>query len=120
MQVLPESLALWKKNSYTKCMANKAFPDILAVDPPTCGCLECIVGEYVNERTWCESATPADVVAVLNGDVRNNTYGSLANLVLDNSFANDDTNDFIRKLREHALEIVATYGDLDALADEYS
>jgi hypothetical protein len=50
------------------------YPDILAVDPDGCGCTECIIGEYVPQNQWIQNANLLDVVRLLRGDVRNNTY----------------------------------------------
>ena len=40
----------------------------VAVDPHGCGCTECLIGQYVPE----ERATPAQLVAVLTGEIGNN------------------------------------------------
>lgn len=78
----------------------RAFPDILAVDPSTCGCTECIIGEYVNEDEWLEKANVYDVAAIVSGDVGNNTYNSTFDLVMGNYFSDYKIQDFIRKLKE--------------------
>jgi hypothetical protein len=44
-------------------------PGAVAVDPPGCGCTECLTGEYVP----LEQATDAQVAALLTGSVGNNT-----------------------------------------------
>jgi len=98
----------------------KAYPDILAVDPYNCGCTECIIGEYVNENVWVKNATAADVAAVLSGDVRNNTYSSLFDLVFTSSFSDSSATDFVRRLKvefENELEAVAKRWDLDEIVN---
>lgn len=42
---------------------------VRAIDPPDCGCTECIVGEYVPVR----SANAADVARMFTGDASNHT-----------------------------------------------
>lgn len=42
---------------------------LTAVDPPGCGCTECITGQYVP----LDHATPENITALLNGQLRNHT-----------------------------------------------
>lgn len=42
---------------------------VLAIDPVGCGCTECLTGEYVP----LESATKEQALAVLRGELANNT-----------------------------------------------
>ncbi|MFJ5951364.1 hypothetical protein [Streptomyces noursei] len=42
---------------------------LIAVDPPGCGCTECIIGQYVP----LDRATPEDIAAMLNGRLFNHT-----------------------------------------------
>ncbi|MYS33481.1 hypothetical protein K388_05811 [Streptomyces sp. KhCrAH-43] len=42
---------------------------LTAVDPPGCGCTECITGQYVP----LDHATPKNITALLNGQLSNHT-----------------------------------------------
>jgi hypothetical protein len=83
------------------------FPDILAVDPQNCACLECITGEYVNEDVWSATANAADLYRLLKGEVANNTYQPLYRFVIDSYFRDDSASDFVDRLKDeisYALE----------------
>jgi len=95
---------------------DRAFPDILAVDPVGCGCTECIIGEYVNEDIWTSRATAADLAAVLSGEVGNNTSSSLFRLVLTNYFSEKSANDFVELLQEE-LELELPRINTDNILD---
>lgn len=47
---------------------------LIAIDPPGCGCTECIVGEYKP----FDEASPEELEMMLRGRLRNNTYWSNA------------------------------------------
>ncbi|PCG81231.1 hypothetical protein CIB93_36455 [Streptomyces sp. WZ.A104] len=49
------------------------MPTLIAVDPPGCGCTECITGQYVP----LDRARPQDIAALLNGRLRNHTGAAL-------------------------------------------
>jgi hypothetical protein len=44
----------------------------IAIDPPGCGCTECIIGEYVP----LDEATPAQIADLLAGRIVDNTNSS--------------------------------------------
>jgi hypothetical protein len=44
------------------------WPRLIAVDPPECGCTECLIGEYVP----LDMATSAHIRALFRGDLKNN------------------------------------------------
>lgn len=44
-------------------------PRLIAIDPPGCGCTECIIGDYVP----LDLATDEQVLAMLQGYLYNNT-----------------------------------------------
>ena len=91
-------------------MSKTYFPDILAVDPSDCGCTECIVGEYVPETQWAENALPGDVIAVLNGTVKINSYPEDPyQFVTYAHFSNPETKEFVRKIDEHAQQVLTEY-----------
>lgn len=46
-------------------------PTLAAIDPKGCGCTECLTGEYKP----IDNATRDDILALLEGDLRNNTNG---------------------------------------------
>jgi len=102
----------------------RAFPNILAVDPMGCGCTECIIGEYVPQGQWGAKANAADLAAVLRGDVRNNTYDSLYELVIGNSYSTLSASEFqrvwLRELNENMLIISNTYIDTDSILEQVS
>lgn len=90
-------------------MIEKAFPDILAVDPTGCGCTECIIGEYVQYDIWEKKATAADVAAFLTGDVRNNTYDSTLEIILRSWFDEESANEFVRRFKEDLDRNLSSY-----------
>lgn len=102
-------------------MAERYFPNILAVDPPYCGCMECLTGEYAPKDQWEDSATIADVMAVVSGEVGNNTFDSLFDLTLGNwSFSSRGTKEFVRLVGEdlsNKIDMVADAIDVDAIAE---
>lgn len=52
----------------------------LCVDPPDCGCTECITGEYVNYS----SALPDYIKeGIIRGEVQNNTWMTLLEMAND-------------------------------------
>lgn len=83
---------------------DKAFPDILAVDPVNCGCTECIIGEYVPQRRWEAEATPADLAAFLSDEVRNNTYDTRMSILQYSSFGVYETREFVTRVMERLNE----------------
>ncbi|MGW0333540.1 hypothetical protein ACWD0J_16985 [Streptomyces sp. NPDC003011] len=50
---------------------------VIAVDPPGCGCTECMTGEYVP----LHRATPDQVASLLNGKLHNNLHSGTKLLV---------------------------------------
>lgn len=42
---------------------------LIAIDPPGCGCTECIIGQYVP----LNHATPENIAAMLSGQLSNHT-----------------------------------------------
>ncbi|MGW3308243.1 hypothetical protein ACWDG9_16840 [Streptomyces sp. NPDC001073] len=50
---------------------------LIAIDPPGCGCTECMTGEYVP----LNRATPDQVAALLNGTLRNHLHSGTKLLV---------------------------------------
>lgn len=52
---------------------NEAAPWPLAIDPPGCGCTECITGEYVP----FDQATDEQIAALLRGEIHDNVGDGL-------------------------------------------
>lgn len=46
------------------------MPKVIAIDPPGCGCTECIIGEYVP----LESANDQQVLGLLTGRIDSHLY----------------------------------------------
>lgn len=82
-----------------------AFPDIRAVDPHNCGCTECMTGEYVNENTYKDSATKGDLLRLLNGEVRLNTYNEdLGVFIFLSIFDTDSARKFVEELQDWTVK----------------
>jgi len=85
----------------------KAFPEILAVDPEGCGCTECLVGEYVNEKEYLARATAGDLISIANGEVQLNTYNeSTLDFFLNNSFNTLSAQNFVTRLKDKLEELL--------------
>lgn len=79
--------------------------ELIAIDPPGCGCTECITGEYVP----LNEATEEQITQMLVGKVRNNTAQQLRlNLV----YIVEDEQD-VSRARNVGFEVIAEHGSWD-------
>ena len=78
--------------------SQRAFPNILQVDPDGCGCNECSCGEYIPCDEWELLATAADLAAVLNGDVNNATGKRILDLIFTNYFPSRSATEYQTQL----------------------
>ena len=95
------------------------LPNILAVDPRNCGCNECSFNEYIPEQEWFKQAGVEDVVALLNGEIGNNTYSEDSySLVVESIGYYDDyeVKDFIQRIRDQIIKDFALL-DFEGLAN---
>lgn len=65
-EVIPSPLADNENSGIHRLRSAK----LLAIDPPTCGCTECLVGEYMPEA----QASREEILEMLHGRLGNHTY----------------------------------------------
>jgi len=90
---------------YHESMSERNLPKVEAVDPTGCGCTECLIGEYLQEEFWYHRANRADVIALLRGEVRNNTYYPLARLLDPYYYTDEDVKEMLIQVREELYSV---------------
>lgn len=98
--------------------SKRAFPNAVAIDPNDCGCIECLIGFYVNETNWCNRATAHDLLAFYKNKVRNHTGSSFGEIFFNSEYSEDSAQRFIKLIKEEMQDITNGKVTLKQLANK--
>jgi hypothetical protein len=95
------------------------YPEARAVDPPNCGCPECLTGEYIPETTYTNNAKSGDLVRFVSGEVRNHTFSSDFDFAFRTYFSDRSVSSMEQEMIAEFPTLI-TQWDVEYLAERFS